>query len=790
MNNVMTLTDPITNNNINISVEGDSIVKSVDIVFGKDGGKVITFEELSDPAKLPAEFLAAVSGTDADGVISIFTNATSDNVIADTDKIPFVNVGDGTNESINNIPFGSFKTELKTYFDTQYAGKNADGTTVGSSAAPVISGPDIGNETATIVLTVDNYNTSSIYTFDVSGGSFSRSGGVVTWLLPQVTDSTAHKLTVTVTDAGKTPTTVFHSVNVFNINTTVDSMVLYEGSTLSEFSNLYNMSVVASRLLATGDTILTVANNKIATIPTMESGDKILVDGITYEISSFALGEDGASNTSLLSAVPVLTSNTSSTLGTAICSNAYSGHAAFNSFNMGNIANSWITNSFAGTDYLGFNFIAPIVINKYTMIGNGYDKVSSPKSWILQASNDGTTWVNLDTRLNQPVWVNSESRTYTFLNSVPYKIYRVYITANQGGVYAQIGYLSLIQQGTVISATLPVLPQFITAAKLLTKFAETNTITQDTYETDFTGVSGLTAVYEQYNLITAGATVTSIPTVSANVGDIIILGNSADGVKTLELTTSNYTNGVIDISSLGFATVPTYGYRKDAKLQVGIGSNSFVADNRVDTILSSPLFIGDGAQNTSTINAIPLLTTDTPALTNSALYNATYPAWHIADGVLVDTASTCLIQVAAGAPAWLKYDFSRPIVINKYGINSRVNWSAPTAWTLQASDDNINFVILDTRVNIVYTATAETKWFTFNNAKGYRYYKLVITAPIASYVDITELILVENNSSKMQIKTVYDDIITGNSARTLKFRVKLNQIGDAVEKISGTIEKL
>jgi len=125
-----------------------------------------------------------------------------------------------------------------------------------------------------------------------------------------------------------------------------------------------------------------------------------------------------------------------------------------------------------------------------------------------------------------------------------------------------------------------------------------------------------------------------------------------------------------------------------------------------------------------------------------------------------------------------------------YCINSRVNWSAPTAWTLQASDDNINFVILDTRVNIVYTATAETKWFTFNNAKGYRYYKLVITAPIASYVDITELILVENNSSKMQIKTVYDDIITGNSARTLKFRVKLNQIGDAVEKISGTIEKL
>lgn len=45
--------------------------------------------------------------------------------------------------------------------------------------------------------------------------------------------------------------------------------------------------------------------------------------------------------------------------------------------------------------------------------------------WEFQGSNDGATWVTLDQRSGETGWTNSETRFYTFPNSVAYEYYRL-----------------------------------------------------------------------------------------------------------------------------------------------------------------------------------------------------------------------------------------------------------------------------------------------------------------------------------------------------------------------------
>ena len=64
----------------------------------------------------------------------------------------------------------------------------------------------------------------------------------------------------------------------------------------------------------------------------------------------------------------------------------------------------------------------------------------APKSWQFQGSNNGTTWITLDTRTNQANTTNATAWNYQTTNTTPYKYYRLNITANNGDAnYVEIG---------------------------------------------------------------------------------------------------------------------------------------------------------------------------------------------------------------------------------------------------------------------------------------------------------------------------------------------------------------
>lgn len=786
---IITLKDGRTGKTATIATSKTSIDKDILFTLPELPGSLITEEmtaqAISDAiSQIPAP---EPSGIDAAALVEMFATSPAKEKLLAGDSISIIETVDGVSV-IKNITYAALTAELKEYFDTIYTGGGSgDGTVTGTSVAPEISGVMVANETQTITLEVTNYDPNSIYLFEVSGGSFSRVAGVIKWTLPVVVDSMSHKMTVTVTNPGKTPTSVFHPVNVFNINTTIDSLVLYEGATMSEFTKLTNISLSASKLLATVDTTLTISNNKISVPSTVSIGDKLLVDNAIYTVDGITLNPDGAANGSIVNAVSKATSDTTPE-GMVIYDSQIdaAGYLAFDQSNGG----GWRTNKAADL-WIGFRFNIARVVNKYRIAGYNVAPSVAPKDWKFQASDDGITWTDLATVTGQTNWAASELREFTCVNSKAYFYYRVYITAGNGSADIGLASLELIEASPIVSATTPVLPQFITTAKHLSKVAISNTITQDSYETDFVGVSGLTVVYEQANVIRATATTTAIPTTLITVGDTIILENTTDGKRSIVVTSINYVSGVLDISSLGFTTPPVCGYRVDSTLEINIGGTTMTAENRTDTIIKVPSYYILGSANPNTTSNLPVLTGKVPELTYSTEYSTTFAIWKGFDNNLSTVA--CLWD---NGTKWFKYDYVTPVSINKYYMeaSTSVSGMSPTSnWNIMGSNDNVNWETLHTvtPADVTWDATVTRKYFTFDidPAKTYRYYKVQVND--LGYRCFNNFGFITSQAAdKLQIKSAYDDIITGNSARTISFKIKLNRIGDAVSKLSATLQKM
>jgi gliding motility-associated-like protein len=87
-------------------------------------------------------------------------------------------------------------------------------------------------------------------------------------------------------------------------------------------------------------------------------------------------------------------------------------------------------------------------------------------------------------------------------------------------------------------------------------------------------------------------------------------------------------------------------------------------------------------------------------------------------------------NAAANGGAWLKFQCNTPAIVGLYSLTSANDAAArdPRNWTLEGSDDNVNWTTLDTRTNETFTARNQTRVFSISNATAYTYYRLSITA--------------------------------------------------------------
>ncbi|MDK8188847.1 discoidin domain-containing protein [Paenibacillus sp. UMB7766-LJ446] len=145
-------------------------------------------------------------------------------------------------------------------------------------------------------------------------------------------------------------------------------------------------------------------------------------------------------------------------------------------------------------------------------------------------------------------------------------------------------------------------------------------------------------------------------------------------------------------------------------------------------------------------NLIPKMTSNTSPIgiaRGSSKLSTNYWEYYAFDGLIDKETVYFYSWISSTTTGWLEYQFPIKTIVNKYSLVNGVNYAsiAPKNWEFQGSDDGVNYVTLDKRENIVDWVLWEKKYFTFNNSKSYKIYRINITANNghAQYVGLQEM---------------------------------------------------
>ncbi|MDC0712580.1 GH92 family glycosyl hydrolase [Stigmatella sp. ncwal1] len=83
-------------------------------------------------------------------------------------------------------------------------------------------------------------------------------------------------------------------------------------------------------------------------------------------------------------------------------------------------------------------------VKMYTLTSANDFPDRDPKSWVLQASNDGTTWVTLDTQTGQTFAWRYQTRMFPLNNNTAYTQYRLQINEVNGSIHTQLAEFELL----------------------------------------------------------------------------------------------------------------------------------------------------------------------------------------------------------------------------------------------------------------------------------------------------------------------------------------------------------
>ena len=90
--------------------------------------------------------------------------------------------------------------------------------------------------------------------------------------------------------------------------------------------------------------------------------------------------------------------------------------------------------SFQNQSWIQFRSGNSSVVTKYAITSGNDAPERDPKDWVFQGSNNGTTWVTLDSRSGQDFATRFLRREWSFANKVPYTHYRLNMINHSGGI--------------------------------------------------------------------------------------------------------------------------------------------------------------------------------------------------------------------------------------------------------------------------------------------------------------------------------------------------------------------
>jgi hypothetical protein len=158
----------------------------------------------------------------------------------------------------------------------------------------------------------------------------------------------------------------------------------------------------------------------------------------------------------------------------------------------------------------------------------------------------------------------------------------------------------------------------------------------------------------------------------------------------------------------------------------------------------------------ATKNIIPIMTSNTsPSGVASASSNydvSAFQPWQS----FSDKSTLYWVGKQGETTGWLRYDFSAPRVVNIYSMTASgfSNGAQPKDWTFEGSNNGVDWVVLDKRVNqtnwVFYT---ETRTFKFKNSRAFKSYRINVSSNNgnAVYLTIAQVKMMERSMKMYEL---------------------------------------
>jgi hypothetical protein len=249
----------------------------------------------------------------------------------------------------------------------------------------------------------------------------------------------------------------------------------------------------------------------------------------------------------------------------------------------------------------------------------------------------------------------------------------------------------------------------------------------------------------------------------SNNGIDYVLLDSQSGISLGTSETGTYT----------FATATKYSYYK---FDFTAGDTEWLAVSEIELIEETnltgwleipivPSISYDGADNTSTTDAVPVMTSNTtPEGIASASLDINNP-WQAFDNNL----GTWWYSNFGETSGWIQYQFTSPKVINKYTLYDAGAYM-PKDWTLQGSNNGVDWDILDT-VSEYTDWTGGYHTFTFVVNQLYSYFRFDITESNSSRLRLADIQLIEYDAELTANPSLYR---VGENGSDFRIRTWLN----------------
>ncbi len=107
----------------------------------------------------------------------------------------------------------------------------------------------------------------------------------------------------------------------------------------------------------------------------------------------------------------------------------------------GNLFTKYLSTSLPAT--LTVKLKSPVAVTQYAVASANDAAERDPKNWVVEGSNNGSTWIEIDKKENQYFSSRFQSNRYLITNKTAYSQYRLRITANAGSNLTQLSEFSL-----------------------------------------------------------------------------------------------------------------------------------------------------------------------------------------------------------------------------------------------------------------------------------------------------------------------------------------------------------